>query len=129
MEHVDDFTTTITRLDDHLTEAIAADPLDALTLIGTVQRDVDGHQRAAVRAAVQRHSWTEIGDALGVSKQAAHQKFAKPWANELKEELKAEAKTFKTLMKQGELREAADAKDKLDAVIGEFKTAHDRRKR
>jgi len=63
----------------------------------------------------------EIGDALGVSKQAAHQRFAKPWANELKQEIKAEAKTFQTLMKRGELREAADAKDKLDAVIGEFK--------
>ena len=124
-----DFATIINRLDDHLEDAIAADPLGALTLIGTVQRDVEDHQRHAVRAAVQHHSWTEIGDALGVSKQAAHQKFAKPWANELKEELKAEAKTFKTLMKKGDLREAADAKDKLDAVIGEFKNANTRRGR
>jgi hypothetical protein len=123
----DDLTSTLNRLDDHLGEAIAADPLDALTLIGAVQRDVEDHQRHAVRAAVQHHSWTEIGDALGVSKQAAHQKFAKPWANELKEELKAESKTFKTAMKKGELREAADAKDKLDAVIGEFKQANTRR--
>jgi hypothetical protein len=124
---MNDFTTTLNRLDDHLDEAIAADPLDALTLIGSVQRDVDDYQRRAVRAAVQHHSWTEIGEALGVSKQAAHQKFAKPWANELKEEIKAEANTFKTAMKRGELREAADAKDKLDAVIGEFKQANTRR--
>jgi hypothetical protein len=124
---MNDFTTTLNRLDDHLDEAIAADPLDALTLIGSVQRDVDDHQRRAVRAAVQHHSWTEIGEALGVSKQAAHQKFAKPWANELKEEIKAEANTFKTAMKRGELREAADAKDKLDAVVGEFKQANTRR--
>jgi hypothetical protein len=124
-----DFTTLINRLDDHLEDAIAADPLEALTLIGAVQRDVEGHQRHAVRAAVQEHSWTEIGAALGVSKQAAHQKFAKPWANELKEELKAEANAFKTLMKKGDLREAADAKDKLDAVIGEFKNANTRRGR
>jgi hypothetical protein len=123
------FTATLERLDDHLEEAIAADPLAALTLIGAVQRDVEAHQRHAVRAAVQHHSWTEIGAALGVSKQAAHQKFAKPWANELKEEIKAEAHAFKTLMKQGDLREAADAKDKLDAVIGEFKSANTRRGR
>ncbi|MEA2149039.1 MAG: hypothetical protein QOD69_869 [Solirubrobacteraceae bacterium] len=125
---MDDFTTTINRLDDHLSEAIAADPLDALTLIDAVQRDVAEHQRHAVRAAAQLHSWTQIGDALGVSKQAAHQKFAKPWANELKEEVKAEARTFKTAMKRGELHVAADAKDKLDAVIGELKQANTRRR-
>jgi hypothetical protein len=124
---MDDITNIINRLDDHLGEAIATDPLEALTVIGVVQREVAEHQRSAVRAAVQHHSWTEIGEALGVSKQAAHQKFAKEWADELKNELKAEAKTFKTAMKKGELREAADAKDKLDAVIGEFKGAGGRR--
>jgi hypothetical protein len=118
---MDDITNIINRLDDHLGEAIAADPLEALSVIGTVQRDIAAHQRSAVRAAAQHHSWTEIGEALGVSKQAAHQKFAKEWAADLKNELKAEVKTFKTAMKKGELRKAADAKDKLDAVIGEFK--------
>jgi len=113
-------------LDHHLREATAADPLQALTATAAVQADVEGHQRAAVRAAAQRHSWTEIGEALGVSKQAAHQKFAKPWANTLKEELKTDAKAFKTLMKKGELRAAADAKDRLDTVLDEFKTANRR---
>jgi hypothetical protein len=124
----DELTTIINRLDDELSEAIAADPLEALSLIGAVQRDVDDHRRAAVRAAAPRHSWTEIGEALGVSKQAAHQKFAKEWANDLKREIKDEAKAFKTAMKKLELREAADAKDKLDAVIEEFKEAAGRRR-
>jgi len=123
---MDDLTAIRDTLDHHLREATAADPLLALAAINTVAQDVDGHQQAAVRAAAQRHSWTEIGAALGVSKQAAHQKFAKPWANTLKEELKADAKTFKTAMKKGELREAADAKDRLDTVIDEFKTANRR---
>jgi|GEM_PF-4213401 len=126
---MEDLTTTRTALDHHLREATTADPLQALTLVAAVQRDVERHQRAAVRAAAGRHSWTQIGEALGVSKQAAHQRFAKPWANELKEELKTESKAFKTLMKNGELRDAADAKDRLDSVIGEFKAANTKRTR
>lgn len=126
---MEEFTATLHRLDDHLSEAIATDPLAALTLISTVQDDVDDHRRGAVRAAVGKHSWAAIGEALGVSRQAAHQKFAKEWAHELKEELKSEQKTFKTAMKKGELRDAADAKDRLDAVIGEFKQANTRRGR
>jgi hypothetical protein len=123
---MDDFTNTLNRLDDHVGEAIAADPLAALTMIGQLQRTVADHQRSAVRAAAGRHSWTEIGDALGVTKQAAHQKFAKEWAQTLREELKAEQKTFKTAMKTGDLRRAADAKDRRDAVVGEFKQVHRR---
>ena len=122
-----DFTTARDALNHHLREAIATDPLLALAAIGAVQRDVEGLRRDAVRAAVPRHSWTEIGDALGVSKQAAHQKFAKEWANALKEELETEHKTYKTALKHGELREAADAKDQRDAIIAEFKTANRRR--
>jgi hypothetical protein len=125
---MDDFTTTLTRLDEHLTAAIAADPLDALKLLGVAQRTVDGHQKTAVRAAAGKHSWAEIGQALGVSKQAAHQKFAKEWATALRDELKAEQKTYKTALKKGELRTAADAKDRMDVVIGEFKQVNRRAK-
>lgn len=125
---MEDFDATFGRLDEQISAAIGHDPLEALALIGRVQRGVEGHQRAAVRAAAGRHSWKEIGDALGVSKQAAHQRFAKEWAATLREELKAETKTFKTLMKKGELREAADAKERLDAVVDEFKQVQ-RRKR
>jgi hypothetical protein len=125
---MDDITTIASRLDEHVSAAIAADPLQALRKIAGVQRAVETHQRKAVRAAAPRHSWTEIGEALGVSKQAAHQRFAKEWADELKREIKADAKAFKTAMKKLELREAADAKDKLDAAIAEFKQTAGRRR-
>jgi hypothetical protein len=120
---MDDFTTARDVLNQHLREATAADPLLALTAIGAVQRDVAIHQRDAVRAAAQRHSWTEIGEALGVTKQAAHQRFAKERANALKEELKADHKTYKTALKTGDLHDAADAKAKRDAIVAEFKAA------
>jgi hypothetical protein len=124
---MDDLTTARDVLNHHLREATAADPLLALTAIGAVQRDVAEHQRLAVRAAAQRHTWTEIGEAIGVSKQAAHQKFAKEWARALTEELKAGQKTYKTALKKGELLEAADAKAKRDSVIAEFKAANGHR--
>ena len=79
-----------------------------------------------MRAAAGQYSWKEIGEALGVTKQAAHQRFAKEWAANLRDELKAEQKTFKTALKKGELRVAADAKDRLDAVIDEFRQVHRR---
>jgi hypothetical protein len=120
---MDDLTAVREQLNHHLREATAADPLQALTAIDAVQHDVADHQRTAVRAAARKHSWNEIGDALGVSKQAAHQKFAKEWASELKEELKAEARTFKQARKAGAKKDATAAKAKLDAVIDEFKTA------
>ena len=44
-------------------------------------------------------------------------------ANALKEELKADHKTYKTAMKKGEMHEAADAKAKRDRVIDEVKTS------
>jgi hypothetical protein len=124
---MDDLTDIRHALDRRLGEATATDPLAALTIIGAIGRDITRRRQEAVRAAVQHHSWTEIGEALGVSKQAAHQKFAKEWANELKNEVKDEAKAFTTAMKKGRLREAADAKDKLDAVVGELKDGGRRR--
>ena len=110
-------------LNRRLDEILATDPLAALSAIGEVQRDVAVRQGAAVRVAVQRHTWGEIGAALGVSRQAAHQKFAKEWAKTLQDELKGELRAFKTAMRAGDARAAGEAERKRDALIAEFKGA------
>ena len=110
-------------LDQRLDEVIAAEPLAALNAIGDVQRDLAVRQGAAVRVAVQRHTWGEIGSALGVSRQAAHQKFAKEWATTLQDELKSEVRAFKTAMRAGDARAAGEAERRRDALISELERA------
>jgi hypothetical protein len=120
---MDDIDKTRDLLNRQLSDVVAADPLAALKCIGAVQRDLDAQQSRAVRAAVQTHSWAEVGDALGVSKQAAHQKFAKEWAGRLKSELKTEHRAMKAAITQHASERAAAAKAKRDGLIAEFKNA------
>jgi hypothetical protein len=116
------------QLDRQLRDAVASDPLQALHAIGDVGRDLSARQGEAVRSAVQRHTWGEIGTALGVSKQAAHQRYAKDWAATLKGELKAAAGAYKAAARSGTAEEAASAKAQMDALIAEFKGVNRRRK-
>jgi hypothetical protein len=125
---MEDLERTRTLLNHQLDEIVTAEPLAALSAIGGVQRDVQARQGTAVRAAVQQHSWAEIGEALGVSKQAAHQKFAKQWAETLKNEIKDESRTLKAALREGPPEAAVASKARLDAVIAEFKNAGRRRK-
>jgi hypothetical protein len=123
-----DITNTRHLLDHDLTAAVAADPLAALTAIGEVRRDLEARERDAVRAAIQRHSWSEIGAALGVSKQAAHQRLAKAWAAELRDEIRAAQKAHKAALREDRPEEAAAAIAKRDVLIAEFKNANRRKK-
>jgi hypothetical protein len=110
-------------LSRQIDEIAQEDPLDGLYATTKVQRLLEERQRHAVRIAARTHSWAEIGAALGVSKQAAHQRFAKPWAETLKQELRGEALALKAAHRGGDAERVAASTEKLDAVVGEFKAA------
>jgi hypothetical protein len=85
-------------LDIELEGAIAADPLDALTGITEIRAVVARRERDAVRRALDDHTWAEVGRALGVSKQAAFQRFGKEWVTEAKAEIKSGTTDTKKLV-------------------------------
>lgn len=66
-------------LERELGRRIDENPLDALTTITALRRAIGEHERAAVFRALETHSWREVGEALGVSKQAAFQRFGRDW--------------------------------------------------
>jgi hypothetical protein len=119
---MDDLSRTRDSLNVQLDAVVQADALAALEKIGALQRDLEERQGEAVRAAAASHTWAEIGEALGVSKQAAHQKFAKEWANTLKAELKSEHKAMKTALRDGNREIVASTRAKRDAIVSEFKS-------
>ena len=118
---MDDLTSTRAQLNRLLDDALEDDPLEALKAVGELERDVAERQRKAVRAAAARHTWAEIGSALGVSRQAAHHKFAKQWAEAVKDELKAEVRAQKAARKRGDHAAASSAEQSRDGLIAEFK--------
>jgi hypothetical protein len=58
-----------------LRDAASSDGLNALVHASNAVREAEALQRHLVAEARRVHSWTEIGEVLGVSKQAAQQRF------------------------------------------------------
>ncbi len=70
-------------LNTELRQYVAADPLAALSVITELKSALSQREREAVFLALEQHSWREIGEALGVSKQAAFQRFGKEWVQHI----------------------------------------------
>jgi hypothetical protein len=118
---MDDLAQARTNLKQALDETLERDALAALRAVGNIEHDLAEHRRSAVRAAAGSHTWAEIGAALGVSRQAAHHKFAKEWAETLKREVKAEHRAHKAALRGGDQAAAARAKRSRDALVEEVK--------
>ena len=74
-------------LDAELRHAIAEDPLAALAAMTALRQAIHEREREAVFRALETHTWREVGEALGVSKQAAFQRFGREWALQTKARL------------------------------------------
>jgi hypothetical protein len=109
-------------LSRQLTEAIATDAIGALPIITALQKETDEHLRDAVRQAAGSSSWREIATALGVSKQAAHQRF-RVYAKGVAEEMKVHQRPIKQARRNGDNDRAVKARARVEELAGELRTA------
>ncbi len=84
-----------------------------------LHQSLDDGQRAAVVAAQERHSWAEIGEALGISKQAAHRKFV----TYIADELKAKHRDMKSARRAGQAAKFLSAHDEMAAAASRLRKA------
>jgi hypothetical protein len=78
---------SLSQLRAELDDQIAEDPLQALAAMTALRHAIRERERDAVFLALETHSWREVGEALGVSKQAAFQRFGVEWAEMTKARL------------------------------------------
>jgi hypothetical protein len=117
-----DLDTTRELLSRQLAEAIATDPVGALPVITDLQKEIDQHLRDAVRQAALSSSWREIATGLGVSKQAAHQRF-KIYAKGVAGEMKAHHRDAKQARRNGDAASAAQSQARRDELAVQLRTA------
>jgi hypothetical protein len=117
-----DLDTTRQHLSRQLVEGIATDPIGVLPIITALQKETDEHLREAVRQAALNSSWSEIATALGVSKQAAHQRF-KVYAKDVAGEMKTHHRAAKQARRDGNTAQAAQSKARRDELASELRAA------
>ncbi len=110
------------QLSRQLAEGIATDPIAVLPIITALQKDTDEHLRHAVRQAALNSSWSEIAAALGVSKQAAHQRF-KTYAKGVADEMKTHHRLSKQARRHGDTAQAAQSRARRDELATQLRTA------
>jgi DNA-directed RNA polymerase specialized sigma subunit len=119
---MNDLLTTRELLFRQLAQAIATDPIGALPTIAALQKKTDEHLREAVRSAARNSSWQEIASALGVSKQAAHQRF-RAYAKGMAKEMKTEHRAMKQARRTGDADQAAKARARRNELADQLRTA------
>jgi four helix bundle protein len=117
-----DLDTTREQLSRQLAEGIATDPVGVLPVIAALQKETDEHLREAVRQAALSSSWSEIAAALGVSKQAAHQRF-RAYAKGVADEMKTQHRAAKQARRVGDTAQAAQSKARRDELATQLRTA------
>ncbi len=119
---MDDLLATRELLSRQLAEAVTTDPVGALPIIAALQKETDEHLREAVRHAALTSSWREIAVALGVSKQAAHQRF-KAYAKDVTDGIGTEHRAMKQARRSGDAQQAAKARGRRDELTDQLRTA------
>jgi hypothetical protein len=119
---LNDLDATRELLSRQLTEAVATDAIGALPVITALQKETDEHLREAVRQAAGSSSWREIASALGVSKQAAHQRF-RAYATGVADEMKVHHRAMKQARRDGDTDQAATARARRDELAAQLRTA------
>ncbi len=109
-------------LSRQLADAVATDAIGALPVITALQKENDELLREAVRRAALDSSWREIAAALGVSKQAAHQRF-RLYAREVAGEMKVAQRAIKQARRDGDTDKAQDASARRVALATELHKA------
>jgi hypothetical protein len=104
---MDEYTKALSTIEERISEMTTVSPLDALSSAAALQRRADTLLQRAVESAIGTHSWAEIGAALGISKQAAHQKYVNSVAASLVEYRRQDKRARKAGDSQA--REAAKA--------------------
>jgi response regulator of citrate/malate metabolism len=119
---MNDLTATRQHLSRQLTEAVAADPIAALPILTALQKETEQHLREAVSQATVSSSWSEIATALGVSKQAAHQRF-RTYAKDVAEEIKTHHRTARRARRNGDTVQAAQSQARRDELATQLRAA------
>jgi hypothetical protein len=117
-----DLDTTRQQLSRQLLEAIEKDPIGVLPTITALQKDTNEHLRQAVRQAALSSSWSEIATALGVSKQAAHQRF-KVYAEDVAGDMKTYHRAAKQARRDGDSAHAAQSEARRDELATQLRAA------
>jgi hypothetical protein len=106
-----DLDRTRDQLSRQLTEAIAA-----------LQKQTEEHLREAVRQAALSSSWREIATGLGVSRQAAHQRF-KTYAKGVADEMRTQNRAIKQARRTGDAGQAAQSQARRDELAAQLRAA------